>query len=83
MTLNNTDLDDDWSYVAETTDDDIAPKAIVEPISCNCGGHCSDGRCGCKKNKVVCTDFWGCCDTCENIDHPPPDTINKDLDKDE
>ena len=58
----------------------IAPKDIIELISCNCGGNCNDRRRRCVKN-VVCTDFCGCGDTCENADHSPPGNINEDLEE--
>ena len=58
-------LEDDGTYSAETTDADIAPEAIIELISCHCGGNCNDRPCGCVKN-----------DTCENADPSPPDNTN-------
>ena len=36
-------------YVAQTTDDLIAPKAVVELVSCNCKGNCSSRRCSCQR----------------------------------
>ena len=38
--------------------------------------------CGCVKNVVVCTDFCGCSDTCENADPSPSDNINEDSEED-
>ena len=49
-------LGDDGSYSAETTDTNIAPKAIIRLISCKCGGNCNDRPCGCVKNDVVLVD---------------------------
>ena len=69
-------------YVAQTTDYLIAPKAVVELVSCNCKGHCSSRRCSCAKNKLPCTDYCGCTETCENTD-VISDNLMDDIDEDE
>lgn len=70
--------DNERCYMANTTSDDITPKSIIELISCK--GNCSTAKCGCRKNKIACTDFCGCSTTCENIDPPLPESFNIDFD---
>ena len=41
-------------------DQQPAPKALLQFISCNClKGHCVGGRCSCRKNVMSCTDARG------------------------
>ena len=38
-------------------DQQPAPKALLQFISCNClKGHCVGGRCSCRRNVMSCTD---------------------------
>ena len=58
--------------------DDIAPKELIDLVSCNCNGDCSKGRCTCKKNSVACTDFCGCGEECQNTVSPSGGSLNVD-----
>ena len=69
--------------VPVTTDIEIAPKAIIELVACNCGGECSNLRCKCKKNNVSCTDFCGCNEMCENVDVKISDYTTEELTEDD
>ena len=41
-------------------DQQPAPKALLQFISCNClKGHCVGCRCSCRKNVMSCTDACG------------------------
>ena len=42
-----------------------APMAMLALLKCHCKTGCSSGRCGCKRNKLNCTDACSCGD-CEN-----------------
>ena len=53
------------------TDRLIAPTNVLELVSCNCDGKCSSRKCSCVKNNVVCTDYRGCGEYCENADVAP------------
>ena len=50
------------------TDGIIAPRNILELVSCNCDGKCSNRKCSCVKNNVVCIDYCGCGEYCEITD---------------
>ena len=69
--------------VPVTTDIEIAAKAIIELVACNCGGECSNLRCKCKKNNVSCTDFCGCNEMCENVDVKISDYTTEELTEDD
>ena len=68
-------------YQPEMTDGLIAPANVLELVSCNCDGKCSSRKCSCVKNNVVCTDYCGCGEYCENTDVSP--NINDDDIEDE
>ena len=53
---------------------EIAPKAIIELVACNCGGECSN---------VSCTDFCGCNEMCENVDVNISNYTTEELTEDE
>jgi len=55
-------------YEPIPTLDPMAPEGLLKFISCNCKGDCSNLRCICKKNDVVCISACGNCKgiTCKN-----------------
>ena len=73
----------DGKIIPVTTDMEIAPKAIIELVACNCGGKCTNLRCRCKKNNVCCTDFCGCTAICENVDVKMSDYTTEEPPKDD
>ena len=42
-----------------------APKATIDISSCKCKKRCSNGRCSCERNHLVCTEMC-LCENCEN-----------------
>lgn len=58
---------DNDELVAIMTDSLPAPLALVELSACGCKTECSNGRCLCYKNNLVCTDMCKCSD-CKNCD---------------
>ena len=50
----------DWMYLLP------APLAVLELLSCRCNSSCSNNRCSCFANKLLCTDACYCGDSCEN-----------------
>ena len=56
------------NYQPEMTDGLIAPRNILELVSCNCDGKCSNRKCSCVQNNVVCVDYCGCDEYCEKTD---------------
>ena len=67
-------------FVATTTNDSIAPDSVIYETSCSCKGSFDTNRCTCHKNKIVCIDFCGCGDHCENTD---PSLSIEEMDDDE
>ena len=59
--LNNRSLD------PIMTDNLPAPIALIELSVCSCKGDCSNKRCKCLKNELVCTDMCKC-NGCTNND---------------
>ena len=44
-----------------------APLAVLELLSCHCGGKCENNHCCCISNQLHCTDACGCSkEKCEN-----------------
>ena len=63
------EVDDEGSFYPNLTNNLPVPLAILEISSCGCKTTtCSDNRCGCKKNDLVCTDLCKCKD-CQNFDN--------------
>ena len=63
-------------------DQQPAPKALLQFISCNClKGRCVGGRCSCRKN-VMCTDACGCveCSNTQDIGRTENDSSDEDED---
>jgi len=58
-------------YEPVPTLDPMAQEELLQFISCNCKGNCSNRRCSCKKNGVKCISASGGCKgiTCKNIVH--------------
>ena len=56
------------TYVAITSDQQIAPNSVIKLIKCWCNSDCVTNICKCSKNKVVCTDLCECNKKCENTD---------------
>ena len=69
----------DSEYEPITTLDPIAPKSVIELVSCSCKKGCKTSRCSCKGNGLSCTDLCGCFEYCENSD-PPMNLVNNDGD---
>ena len=64
-------------------DQQPAPKALLQFISCNClKGHCVGGRCSCPKNVMSCTDACGCveCSNTQDISRTENDSSDEDED---
>ena len=64
-------------------DQQPAPKALLQFISCNClKGHCVGGRCSCWKNVMSCTDACGCveCSNTQDIGRTENDSSGEDED---
>ena len=58
-------------YTPVPTTDPIAPKYLLEFISCNCEGDCSTRRCSCKRQGVKCISACGKCNgECTNVSQP-------------
>ena len=51
-------------------DQEPAPKALMELVSCKCKTGCSGRRCSCHKVGLMCTDVCDCID-CENSGFNP------------
>ena len=73
MSLNPSDR---WTlgvhgYEPVPTLDPMAPEGLLKFTSCNCHGDCSNWRCSCKKNWVMCISACGVCKgiTCKNSSH--------------
>ena len=54
-----------WEKIEETfvpimRDKLSAPEAVVEMCMCNCKTGCSNFRCKCRKNELVCTEMCNC-----------------------
>ena len=58
-------------YEPVPTLDPMAPEGLLKFTSCNCHGDCSNRRCSCKKNGVMCISACGVCEgiTCKNRGH--------------
>ena len=58
-------------YEPVPTLDPMAPEGLLKFTSCNCHGDCSNRRCSCKKNGVMCISACGVCKgiTCKNSSH--------------
>ena len=74
MSLNPSDYG--WTlgvhgYEPVPTLDPMAPECLLKFTSCNCHGDCSNRRCSCKKNGVMCISACGVCKgiTCKNSSH--------------
>ena len=64
-------------------DQQPAPKALLQFISCNClKGHCVGGRCSCRNNVMSCTDACGCveCNNTQDIGRTENDSSGEDED---
>ena len=64
-------------------DQQPAPKALLQFISCNClKGHCVGGRCSCRNNVMSCTDACGCveCSNTQDIGRTENDSSDEDED---
>ena len=64
-------------------DQQPAPKALLQFISCNClKGRCVGGRCSCRKNVMSCTDARGCveCSNTQDIGRTENDSSDEDED---
>ena len=64
-------------------DQQAAPKALLQFISCNClKGHCVGGRCSCRNNVMSCTDACGCveCNNTQDIGRTENDSSDEDED---
>ena len=64
-------------------DQQPAPKALLQFISCNClKGRCVGGRCSCRKNVMSCTDACGCveCSNTQDIGRTENDSSGEDED---
>ena len=61
---------EDGDFVPLTSDIPIAPKAVIDLVSCKCPkGSCTIRQCGCVNSNNTCTQFCGCDEgTCENAD---------------
>ena len=69
---------DGEGYLPSTTDDPVAPQALLEMTSCKSCKLCSDGRCTCNLANVSCTEFCGCGEFCENTDTTLPVNVMDD-----
>ena len=58
-------------YEPVPTLDPMAPEGLLKFTSCNCHGDCSNQRCSCKKNGVMCISACRVCKgiTCKNSSH--------------
>ena len=56
------------------TDELPAPEAAIEMSLCKCKTGCSNMRCKCKKNSLVCTEMCQCTG-CENV------TVDENLER--
>ena len=64
-------------------DQQPAPKALLQFISCNCfKGHCVGGMCSCRKNVMLCIDACGCveCSNTQEIGRTENDSSDEDED---
>ena len=83
MSLNT--IDYGWTlgvhgYEPVPTLDPMAPGELLKFTSCNCHGYCSNLRCSCKKNGVVCISACGVFKgvTFKNCSHESEEGIDKD-----
>ena len=58
-------------YEPVPTLDPMAPEELLKFTTCNCHGDCSNRRCSCKKNGVMCISACGFCKgiSCSNCSH--------------
>ena len=75
---------EDEHYTPITTKEPIAPKAVIEMVSCKSCKLCNTARCPCRKldPPQQCSDFCGCSEHCENTDAPMPQNVSEDLEDD-
>ena len=43
-----------------------APSAVLEPLSCGCSGNYSTRQCSCVCHGLMCTDLCHCSEACKN-----------------
>ena len=74
----------DGDFVLLTSDILIAPKAVIDLVSCKCPkGFCTTRQCGCVNSNNTCTQFCGCDeDKCENTDPLKYDILADEIDDD-
>ena len=60
-------MDIDGNLSIDWMDQDPAPQAVLENISCGCTKDCSSKKCSCKKAGLECTDACRCTDECVNV----------------
>ena len=74
----------DELYTPITTKEPIAPKAVIEMVSCKSCKLCNTARCPCRQTDPPqqCSDFCGCSEYCENTDTPMPQNVSEDLEED-
>ena len=65
-------LDDDNSLRITWMSIPPAPSALLELISCGCESGCTNQRCSCRANSLLCTDMCTCKD-CTNKEDDEPD----------
>ena len=59
-------------------DQEPAPKALMELVSCKCKTGCSGRRCSCHKVGLMCTDVCDCIG-CENSGFNPGNDSDGDI----
>lgn len=56
-----------------------ASLSVLELLKYNCAVYlCRTKHCHCKTNGLLCTDFCGCSDDCENHDEDEPLLYDED-----
>ena len=69
IVLTPTSLSDNQEYI---------PESLLRLVNCNCKAEapCKNGQCGCFKQQVHCSMFWGCnpTDCCNQANENDSDT---------
>jgi len=63
-------------------DDLPAPTGLIELSMCSCKSNCSNDRCTCRRNKLVCTEMCRCCNACEKFEHDETELTDDSEDED-
>ncbi len=70
-------LEIDWM------ENEPAPVAVLELISCGCKTDCSSKRCTCNKSGLACTDACNCSNDCANTRNDDQNNLDEDEEESE